>query len=173
MDRLEVSTNVYLPPQEVYEFLLCFREYAGYTEHLREVRQHGDGSPGTQYELDFSWWRLDYTARSEVTAVEPPGDADPPYRIDWRAVEDIAAAGSWLVEPVDPSGPETDVTFAVEYAPQSADTSRLELPRFVPFDAVVERAKPYIENEAERLVKRVVADLEGQQRDVALEIETQ
>lgn len=163
MDTVEVSTVVYLPPEEVYQFLLDFPGYARYSEHLTGVRQHGDGDPGTEYELDFAWWKLEYTARSRVV------DVDPPARIDWRIIKDVDAVGQWLVEPTEEG---TAVTLRVEYHPDSADDDALSLPRFISFDWVIEKVKPKVEAEAERVVRRIVRDLEGQSRDVALEIET-
>ena len=164
MNTVEVSTVVYLPPEEVYEFLLDFPRYARYSEHLTGVRQFGDGTTGTEYALEFAWWKLSYTARSRVT------DAERPRRIDWRVVKDIDAVGHWRVDPLDDE--ETEVTLVVEYAPDSADDDALELPRFVSLEWVVEKVKPKVRAEAERVVRRIVADLEGERRDVTLEIET-
>ena len=166
MDAVEVTTTVYLPPEDVYEFLLDFPRYANYSEHLTGVRQHGDGAPGTEYELDFAWWKLTYTARSRVTDVEAPN------RIDWRIIKDLDAVGQWLVEPVANEGdePATRVTLRVEYAPASANSDALDLPRFVSVGWVVEKVKPKIQAEAEHIVRRIVADLEGQHREVELEI---
>jgi uncharacterized membrane protein len=173
VDRIEVSTDVYLPPEEVYEFLLAFERYAEYSEHLRDVRVFGDGGAGTEYELEFAWWKLTYTARSEVTAVEPPS------RIEWRLTKDLDAEGRWLIEPRDiesdedaDGAPATEVTFVVEYAPGSADDGIVELPAFVSIGWVIERIEPKIRTEAERIVRRVVADLEGEPREVDLRIET-
>lgn len=165
MDTVEVTTVVYLPPQEVYEFLLGFRSYAKYSEHLTGVRQFGDAGPGTEYELDFAWWKLNYTARSRVT------DVDPPNRIDWRIVKDIDAVGHWLVEPRT-DGDGTQVTMRIKYAPDSANGNALNLPRFVSLDWVIDKITPKVKSEAERVVRRIVADLEGNRRDVELEIET-
>lgn len=185
MARVEVSTIVYIPPAEAYAFLRDFPRYARYSEHLREVRRFGDGDPGTEYELEFAWWKLTYTARSRVT------DVDPPERIDWRVVKDLDAAGRWKVEPVDdpeaarplagepaahhrPDGdhPVTRVTFTVEYRPESADPGGVDLPRFVSLDWVVEKVAPKIQTEAERVVRRIVEDLEGEDREVDLEVRT-
>jgi len=164
VDRVEVSTEVYLPPAEVHEFLLDFPGYAEYSEHLREVRQYGDGTPGTEYELDFAWWKLSYTARSRVTGVENPA------RIDWRVIKDVDAVGRWDVERVDEE--TTRVALVVEYAPESADDDSLDLPRFVSLGWVVEKVKPKVKAEAERVVRRIVADLEGERREVDVAIET-
>lgn len=172
MNRVEVSTVVHLPAQAVYEFLLEFRGYASYSEYLRSVRQFGDGGTGTEYELEFAWWKLRYTARSKVVSV------DPPDRIEWELTKDIDAAGRWLVEPVEGDqpdsevGPKTEVSLVVEYAPGSADDGIVDLPRFVSLGWIVEKIKPKIRAEAERIVRRVVADLEGETRDVELQIET-
>lgn len=183
MDRVEVSTVVYLPAEDVYEFLLAFRRYADYSEYLESVRQFGDGGAGTEYALRFEWWKLHYTARSAVTEV------DPPRRIEWRILTDLDASGRWLIDPIedadgstqragepirgeDGSAPKTEVTFVAEYAPGSASDGIVDLPRFVSLGWVVEKIKPKIREEAERIVRRVVADLEGETRDVALRIET-
>lgn len=166
VDTVEVSTVVYLPPETVYDFLLGFQRYAEYSEHLSEVRQYGDGSPGTEYELDFSWWRLTYTSRSRVT------DVDPPYRIDWQIIKDIDAVGQWIVEPLEDDPPRTKVTMRVQYRPDSADERMIDLPRLVSLDWVIEKVKPRIQAEAERVVRRIVADLEGDPREVDIDIET-
>jgi uncharacterized membrane protein len=171
VDEVEVSTVVYVPPEEVYEFLLDFPGYAQYSEYLDRVTQDGDGSPGTNYDLVFSWWKLSYTARSEVT------DVSPPTRIDWRIVKDIDAEGYWAVEP-DPDGVPGDVEtasrvrFHVTFDPGSASDDAIDLPRLVSMDWVIQKVKPLIKKEATKIVERVVEDLEGQKRDVDLEIHT-
>lgn len=164
MDSVEVSTTVYLSPEEVHQFLVDFPRYAEYSKHLTDVRQYGDGTPGTEYELDFAWWKLSYTARSRVTGVENP------HRIDWRVVKDVDAVGRWDVERLDDE--TTRVTLVVEYAPDSADDEGLGLPRFVSLDWVVEKVEPKVRAEAERVVRRIVADLEGEPREVVVDIET-
>lgn len=169
MDTVEVETTVYLPPEEVYDFLVDFPRYARYSKYLTEVRGDGDGGPGTEYELDFSWWKLSYTARSRVTDVDPPG------RIEWRVTKDVDAAGAWIVEPVDPpAGREraSRVLFRVEYRPGTVDGDDLPIPPLLSLDTVVEKVKPKVREEAERVVRRIVADLEGERRDVDLEIRT-
>lgn len=171
MDHVEVSTVVYLPPEEIYEFLLDFPRYADYSKHLREVRSNGDGSPGTTYHITFAWWKLTYTAHSRVTGV------DPPTKIDWRITKDIDAGGYWGIEPVpDEAPPEADtasrVRLSIQFRPDSADSSTLDLPRFVSLDWVIEKVKPLVREEAERIVERIVADLEGSPREVDLEIHT-
>lgn len=162
---------MYLPPEDVYQFLLDFPRYARYSKYLDRVEQHGDGDPGTEYDLVFSWWKLSYTARSEVTGVSPP------TRIDWRIVKDIDAEGYWAVEP-DPEGVPADVEtasrvrFHVAFDPGSASDGAIDLPRLVSMDWVIEKVKPLIRKEATKIVERVVEDLEGQDRDVDLEIHT-
>ncbi len=170
MDTVAVSTVVRLPPEEIYEFLVDFPRYARYSEYLRSVEQRGDGTPGTEYDLTFAWWKLSYTARSEVT------DADPPTELCWRVTKDVDARGEWTVEPLadPPAGVDaaSEVTLVVRFDPDSAEDGMLDLPRFVSLSWVVEKVKPKIQSEAERVVERIVADLEGQRRDVDLEVRT-
>lgn len=169
MDRIHVSTVVRLSPEAVYDFLVDFPRYARYSKHLTDVTAHGDGSPGTEYRLQFAWWKLTYTAHTEVT------DADPPRSLDWRVTADLDARGRWRVEPLDSApadvpgaGPACRVHLEVEFDSESVDSGLLDLPRFVSLDWVVRKVQPILLEEAERVVERIVADLEGQSRDVDL-----
>ncbi|MEF8902135.1 MAG: SRPBCC family protein [Halovenus sp.] len=169
MDRVEVSTIVYLPPEQLYEFLVDFPRYAKYSDYLRDIERHGDGSPGTQYDLTFAWWKLTYTARSEVTAVEPP------TRIDWQLVKDIDAQGYWEIEPAPEAKPDNEdhasrVWLVIEFAPESAEKGALDIPRFVSFDWLVRKVRAKVRAEAEAIVERMITDLEGRRREVELEI---
>ena len=169
VDNVEVSTVVYLPPPEVYEFIVDFPNYAEYSKYLERVRADGDGGPGTRYALRFAWWKLTYTAHTRVT------DIGPPERVDWTTIKDIDADGSWQIEEVpDEVPPEVDadtasrVTLYVEFDPDSVGA--VDLPRFVSTGWVVEKVTPLIQEEAERVVERIVADLEGESRPVELTV---
>jgi ribosome-associated toxin RatA of RatAB toxin-antitoxin module len=169
VDSIEVSTVVYLPPEDIYAFLIDFPGYANYSEHITGVSRHGDGSPGTVYDLHFAWWKLTYTTRSRVT------DTDPPQKIDWEITKDIDAHGYWQVEEREPpEGREhaSQVRLHIEFDADSADPTGLDLPRLVSLSWVIEKVKPLIEREAERIVERVVADIEGERRPVDLTVHT-
>ncbi|SFR46204.1 type II toxin-antitoxin system RatA family toxin [Halogeometricum limi] len=173
MDEIVVSTVVYLPREEVYDFVVDFPRYANYSKHLRDVTRRGDGETGTRYEMRFSWWKLNYTTVSEVTELHPP------ERVEWRLVKDLRARGRWRIEeledlPADaPEDAETAsrVFFEVSYDADSADEDTLNLPRFVSLGWVIDKLKPALENEAERVVERIVEDLEGRRRPVELSVE--
>lgn len=177
MDRIEVTTDVFVAPERVYEFLVDFPGYAQYSEYLDSVDRRGDGDVGTVYDITLAWWRITHTVSSEVT------DVDPPERIDWRVRGPIAAEGAWLVDPVDPDeavvtgATPTDVEAAsrvslvIEYDPSTVEGSRFDLPALVSLDFVVDRVVPLVEDEAKRTVERIVADLEGEPRDVDLRVE--
>jgi uncharacterized membrane protein len=162
VDTIEVSTDVRVPPEEAYAFLLDFRGYARYSEHIASVRQHGDGSPGTEYDIEFSWWRLSHTVRSRVTGAEQP------HEIRWEVVDGLRAEGRWEVGETE-SG--SRVTLVVTYDPDSA-SGVVDLPALVSLDWVVDRVVGVVEKEGERTVERVVADLEGELRPVELVVET-
>lgn len=164
---------MYLSPEAVYELLLDLERYPRYAEHLVAVDTDGDGGPGTTYALRFEWWKLDYTVRSEVTAV------DPPTRIDWRVITTIDADGCWFIEPLSelpPDAPDSAETacrvwFEVIYDPDSVSAGAIDLPAFVSLGWVVDKLKPVIREEAERVVTRMVADVEDRRRDVSVEID--
>lgn len=163
MDTLEVSTEVRVPPAEAYAFLLDFPGYAQYSDHIESVSQHGDGSPGTEYDLAFSWWRLTHTVRSRVTGT------DDPWEIRWEVVDGLRANGRWVVEETE-SG--SRVSLVVTYDPDSA-SGVVDLPVLVSLDWVVDRVVDVVVKEGERVVERVVADLEGERRPVELTVETE
>jgi hypothetical protein len=169
VNTLEVSTDVRVAPTDAFEFLLDFPGYARYSEHLDSVTQHGPGGAGTEYDLRFSWWKLSHTVRSQVTGVDPPGE------IRWELEGDLDASGQWLVEPTDDADGDgtagSTVTFAVTYDPGSAHAGVLDLPAFVSADWVVDKLVGLVVKEGERVVERVVADLEGEPRDVELTVD--
>jgi ribosome-associated toxin RatA of RatAB toxin-antitoxin module len=163
VDRIALSTVVYRPRDAVFDALLDFPRYPRYTEYLTDVTADGDGGVGTCYRLAFSWWRLSYTAHSEVTDVERPA------RVGWRITRHLDAEGHWATEPADTPGDAetaTRVRFVAEFDPHSARTDAVSLPRFVSLDGVIDRLRPVLVEEAERVVERLVADIEGGRRDV-------
>lgn len=163
MNVVEVGTDLYVPVTEAYAFVRDFERYAESSKYLESVEVDGDGDPGTTYELTFAWWKLSHTFHSTVTAT------DPPKRLDWALTGTIDAHGSWIVEPLE--HPDHDdactVRLRVEYNPESA-TDAIDVPALVSLDWVIDKITPLIENEAKRVVARIVADLEGDPRPIEL-----
>ncbi|MFB6081215.1 MAG: SRPBCC family protein [Halanaeroarchaeum sp.] len=164
MDTIEVSAGVRRPPEAVFPVLRDFTSYADYSKYLREVRRDGDGGAGTRYLLRFGWWKLSYDAHTRVT------DVDEPTALDWKVTRDLDAAGRWIVDP-DEGGEASTVRFLVEYDPDSVSPGIVDLPALVSIDWVVEKVVGLIEAEGRRVVERVVADLEGERREVDLTVE--
>lgn len=162
MDAIEVSTEVRVPPEEAYEFLLDFQGYANYSKHLQSVTPRGDGGADAEYALTFTWWKLTHTVHSQVTSVDPPNE------IRWALLGQFDAKGRWVVEPTDDG---SRVALVVTYDADSADAGLLDLPVLVSMDWVVEKAADVTVEEGERVVERVVADLEGERRPVELTVE--
>lgn len=169
MERILLSTVIHRPPDEVFPQLRAFTEYHRYAKYLDSVTRHGDGGAGTLYDLQFSWWKLRYTVRSKVT------DVTEPRSLEWRLVKDLDARGEWRVEPEPESAPRgaetaSRVYFDAVYDPHSADENAISLPRFVSLDRVIDKVRPRVLDEAERVVSRLVADIEGEPRSVELTV---
>ncbi|MCD2202294.1 MULTISPECIES: type II toxin-antitoxin system RatA family toxin [unclassified Halobacterium] len=162
MNTVEVSTDVRVPIEEAYAFVADFPRYAKYSEYLQSVTQHGSGGVDTEYELTFAWWKLTHAVRSRVT------DTDEPEQIDWKLVDGIDAHGRWEVAE---TADGARVTLVVTYDTGSA-RGALDLPRLVSLDWVVDKVVGLVVEEGERVVERVVADLEGERRPVELAVET-
>lgn len=169
METVEASTLVYLSPEEVYEFLVDFQQYGKYTKYVTNIDRQGEEDAGAVYDITLSWWKIDYTARSKVT------DVDRPSRIDWELAKGIDAHGYWEIEHVPEEAPEDEpdasrVRFYTEFDPESADGETLNLPKVVPLDRILDRVKPKIETAARIVVRRMVADLEGSEREIDLKV---
>lgn len=169
MDRIVLSTLVYRDPAVVFETVRSFTNYPAYTSVLDSVTAAGDGEAGTTYDLHFSWWKLSYTAHSEVTEVAEPS------RLAWRLRSDLDAAGEWRVESEPAAAPVDEPTasrlfFDVAYDPHSADPNAISLPRFVSLDRVIGLVRPRLLEEAEEVVQRLVADIEGEERPIELTV---
>lgn len=169
MDEVLVSAVVYVPREEVFAFLTDLEGYTEYSKHLRNVDQRGDGGPGTTYTITFGWWRLTYRAKSEAVAIEEPTS------IDWRVITDVDARGHWrLADANDEASSDcehaTRIELRIEFDPDSVHVGAIDLPTFVSLSWVIDRVVPLIRDEAERVLRRVVADLEGEPRDVELTV---
>lgn len=169
METVEASTLVYLSPEEVYDFLVDFQQYGKYTKYVTNIDRQGEEDAGAVYDVTLSWWKIDYTARSKVT------DVDPPSRIDWELAKGIDAHGYWKIEHVPEEAPEDEsdasrVRFYAEFDPESADGETLNLPKVVPVDRIIDRIKPKAKTFAHVMARRMIADLEGEKRDVSLEV---
>lgn len=167
MDSIVVSTVVYRSPATVFPYLVDFERYPRYADHLESVTRRGDGGVGTEYFLELAWWKLSYTAHSAVTAIEEPTS------LEWHLRKDVDARGEWRVEPEPEAAPEGEETasriyFTAEYDPHTADEGAVSVPRFVSIDWVIRKLRPRLLNEAERVVERLVEDVEGRSREVEL-----
>jgi len=164
VDAVEASTSLYVPPEAVYRYIREFEGAVGFSDHVDRVEQSGNGDPGTDFHISLSWWRLSWTAHSRVT------DVDPPTRIDWRTVGDVRARGRWRMDPLEASAlPEdreagTELTLRIEFDPASVRGAGVT--RLMPVERLLQRVRPVVARECERLVAGAVADLEGERRPV-------
>lgn len=199
MHSLAVVTTLHAAPDAVFDVLADFESYPQYTEYLTAASRLEAGDPddvGALFGMRFSWWRITYTARSRVTAVERPA------RIEWELVGGPTATGVWRVEPVEPeresadghgddggaddrhadapddagdpppTAPSSRVVCAIRYDPTSVSAGDLGLPRLVSLDWVVEKARPLVEEEAVGVLERVARDIEGEPRAVDVSVES-
>jgi ribosome-associated toxin RatA of RatAB toxin-antitoxin module len=163
MDSVRMSTVVYADPEEVFEFLMDFEGYKQYSGYVNRIHVDGDGGVGTEYGIEFSWWKLSYLARSRVVGI------DRPRRIEWEIIKDVDADGQWIVDPVD-DGDATRVTIDVNFDPDSVGKDTVSLPFFVDVSWLVDKAVPLIVRQARNVLRGVVADLEGEPRDPELKV---
>jgi len=165
--RLSLATDVHVPPERAYEFLLDFPNYPRYTDVLEEVRREGSGDVGTEYHFDVAWWRISRTVRSRVTGLEPP------RRIEWRLLGDLAVQGRWRVDPPAADGASdapTRVHLIAEYDPAGSRLAGIGGAALLSSSRVRRTLATRLRADAESLLERIVADLEGSPRPVDLEV---
>lgn len=153
MNRIEVSRSVDRSPVAVFGTVRDFSGYPAYSEYLTGVTVDGDGDSGTEYVLDIRVFGLSFDVRTRLD------ELDPPRRIGWSVLEDIDAAGQWIVRPAE-GGNGSELELVVEYDPESVDSSVVSLPFGMSFDWLASKAESLAEREAETVLDRLVADLE-------------
>lgn len=171
MDEVEISTIVHVSPEVVYEFLIDFEGYAKYSDYVNTVHAKGDGEVGTQYGIEFGWWKISYTSWSKVTNMVDQ------EAIEWEITKDMDAGGGWYIDGIDVDecddvpddvNEASRVTVNAEFDLSSTGPEALNLPMLVSFDWVIDKVKPVIFEEASIVLKRVVEDIEGERREPKL-----
>ena len=168
METVEASTLVYLSPEEIYEYLVDLRQFEDYSKYITDISREGD-EPLSEYEITVSWWKIGYTARVEITDVEPPN------RIDWKLVKSIDANGYIEIEHVPEEAPEgrpdaCRVVFHGEFDPDTVTAESLDLPRVVPVSMLVNKVAPKAEPGARVIIGRIVSNMEGEKRSIDLTV---
>lgn len=170
MEQLKLSTLIYAPQQKVFDVLADFEEYPKFCDYVNRVARRGDGSEGTRYGIEFKWWKLTYTAWSQVESITAPS------MIEWSVQKDIDAQGSWEIEDVT-ADHESDhesvvrVTIDVEFDVEKPGGDILDLPLLTSFDWVVKKVKPLIFEEARAVIQNLAYEVEGERRTPELTIQ--
>jgi hypothetical protein len=170
VEEFEASTVFHLSPEEVYDLLFEFRRFPEHVDYLEDARVRGEGA-GARFRIVASWWRLSTTLRGRVT------DAERPERIEWRLTNDADAAGYWSIEPAPEEAPPdretaTRLRLVARLDGDSVDAGGYG-PRFGPsvsLDWLLGKVAPIVAREGERLLGQLVAELEGRDREVAIEV---
>ena len=151
MNRIEVSRPVERSAEAVFDTVAAFHRYPAYSKYLDAVSEVGshDGLP--EYALAFSWWRLTYETRTRVV------DREPPRQLDWEVL-DVAASGSWTVEPRGADRARLGLTAQYDFD----SVGSVSLPFGVSRDWLENKVAGLIEGEADRVLARIAADLETQ-----------
>jgi uncharacterized membrane protein len=164
VDAIEASAPLYVSPETVYEFVRSYDGVAEHSDHVERVERDGDGGPGTDYRITFSWWRLSFTSESRVTETERPA------YVAWRSTGSVRARGRWRMEQIPdeelPSDREvgTELSLRIEFDPTTLAGGTVT--RLLSLSRLVERVTPVVERECRSVLSGVVADLEGAPRRV-------
>jgi ribosome-associated toxin RatA of RatAB toxin-antitoxin module len=149
VNRIEVSRPVERSPEAVFEAVETFSRYPSYSKYLDTVSEVGRHDDLPEYALTFSWWRLTYETRTRVV------DRDPPRRLDWEVL-DVAASGTWTVEPLGAQRARLGLTAQYDFDSVGA----VSLPIGVSRDWLEGNVAGLIEGEADRVLARIARTLE-------------
>lgn len=163
MHAVDVTRPVDRAPNSVFDYLLDFPAYGDYARPFSEItRMTGGpsaGAEGVRYEVTAGWKGINGTVGTEVTAIERP------ERIAWRVTDNDVARGAWHVLPgtaATSAERATRIELSIRFDPAAIGDTVDSLPGVVPLEAVLGRLQPTIEAEAERVLERIVADLEAE-----------
>jgi hypothetical protein len=168
VETVEASTLVYLSPEEIYDYLSDLRQFEDSSKYVTDINREGD-DPLSLYEITVSWWKIGYTARVEIT------DVDPPNRIDWKLVKSVDAHGYFEIEHVPEEAPEgrpdaCRVVVHGEFDPDTVTAEALDLPKLIPVSRIIDKVAPKAEPAARIIGGRIVSDMEGEKRSIELTV---
>lgn len=155
MKKAVIEADSYAPVEEVYDFMEDFGNYGQYSKFIDEIRVVDDGDQ-PEWEVDFEWWIVSYTARSKVL------DKQENEYIEWQVTKDVDVAGRWEFDEV---GPEhTKITLHLWYDPKGA--SKANPLQYFPTRRLIQIAKPVADRHVRDVLRKVAEEIEGEARDV-------
>lgn len=155
MKRAVIEADSYAPVERVFEFIRDFENYEKYSKYVSDIRRVDDGEE-PEWEIDFNWWIVKYTARSKLVEVE-----ENEY-IEWQVTKDVDVVGRWEFDEV---GPEhTKIRLHLWYDPKGA--SKANPLQYFPTRRLIQIAKPVGDRHAREVLKKVAAEVEGEEREV-------
>ncbi len=158
MKKAVIEAEIYAESGEIYDFLMDLENYGKYSGYVSDVRVLDD-SENPVWEIDFSWWIVNYTARSKVV------DHERPRYVEWRVIKDADIRGIWELEELENGN--THVELKIWYERGSA--SKANPMRFIPTSRLVKLVKPVASSHIRKVLRRITRDLEGEERDIDFE----
>jgi ribosome-associated toxin RatA of RatAB toxin-antitoxin module len=154
MKRGIIEGESYAPVEDIYDFFMDFQNYGKYSEYVDDVRVVDEEYP--EWELDFRWWIIRYTARSRLV------DHEENEYIEWMVTKDVDIRGRWEFEELDDE--KTQVRLEVIYDPKGA--SKVNPLNFFPTARLIQIARPVVDRHVSKVLRRVAEELEGEPREV-------
>ncbi len=154
MKKAVIEADSYAPVEEVFDFIRDFENYEKYSKYVSDIRRVSDDGP--EWEIDFEWWIVNYTARSKLVEVE-----ENEY-IEWQVTKDVDVVGRWEFDEVDDE--HTKIRLHLWYDPQGA--SKANPLRYFPTKRLIQIAKPVGDRHARDVLRKVAAEVEGEEREV-------
>jgi ribosome-associated toxin RatA of RatAB toxin-antitoxin module len=155
MKKAVLEGEAYAPVEDVYDFFMDFKNYGKYSEYVDEVRVVENGGL-PEWEIDFKWWIVRYTARSKLV------DYEENDYIEWQVTKDVDVHGMWKFEEVDDE--HTHVELDLLYDPRTA--SKANPLTFFSTQRLIAMARPVVDRHVSKVLRRVANEIEGKPREV-------
>ncbi|MFB6283077.1 MAG: SRPBCC family protein [Halobacteria archaeon] len=159
MKKATIVAEAYASKEDVYDFLMDFKNYTKYSKYAKNTRLVVDGE-NPEWEIDFRWWLVKYTAKSKVT------DYRKPDFIEWRVVKDADVRGEWHLEEI--GDEHTRLQLDLRYDPKGA--SKANPLWYFPTDKLIKLAKPVVLRHVNNVLRNVTKELEGEPREANFKI---
>ncbi len=155
MKKAVIEAESYAPVEDVFDVIEDFRGYGDYSEFVEDIRVVDDGDQ-PEWEIDFSWWIVNYTARSKVLAVE-----EDEY-IEWKVTKDVDVQGRWEFH--EEGEEHTRVELHLWYDPEGA--TKANPLRYFPTHRLMQLAKPVANRQMKKVLRKLAEELEDEPREV-------
>lgn len=162
-EKLKSKISIRGSKEQVFDSITDYRKIDSYTDDIRIAgRGRGEGTR-VYFKLSKDVLNIPTNYTTKIEFVE----YNPPDQIEWKIIGDIDAKGS--IRLTENSG-HTDLILDFSLNLEKTDIGSLPAPDVADASQILEYIYPQVYEQASSIIKGVVTDIEGEPRDVNIEV---